>query len=40
MSASLKHAPSLGDGQRYSHLQWAQVVPLVESVWAGTTKEG
>ena len=29
-----KPAPRLGDGQRYSHLKWSQVLPLVEAVWA------
>lgn len=28
-----KPAPALSDGQRYSHLQWTQVLPLVEDVW-------
>ena len=28
-----KPAPLLGVGQRYSHLQWTQVLPLVEHVW-------
>ena len=28
-----KPAPALDDGQRYSHLQWPQVLPLVEDVW-------
>lgn len=28
-----KPAPSLLDGQRYSHLTWDQVVPLVEEAW-------
>ena len=28
-----KPGPALGDGQRYSHLQWTQVLPLVEDVW-------
>ncbi|MFW5473164.1 hypothetical protein ACOCJ5_07640 [Knoellia sp. CPCC 206450] len=28
-----KPAPALGDGQRYSHLQWIQVLPLVHDVW-------
>jgi hypothetical protein len=28
-----KPGPVVGEGQRYSHLQWSQVVPLVEAVW-------
>ena len=28
-----KPAPALAEGQRYSHLQWTQVLPLVEDVW-------
>ena len=28
-----KPAPALSDGQRYSHLQWTQVLALVEDVW-------
>lgn len=28
-----KPAPALGEGQRYSHLQWTQVLPLIEDVW-------
>lgn len=28
-----KPGPVVGQGQRYSHLQWNQVVPLVEAVW-------
>lgn len=28
-----KPAPLLGEGQRYSHLQWTHVLPLVENVW-------
>lgn len=28
-----KPAPAVGDGQRYSHLQWAHVLPLVEDAW-------
>lgn len=28
-----KPAPGLKDGQRYSHLQWTQILPLVEAVW-------
>lgn len=30
-----KPAPALAAGQRYSHLQWTQVVPLIETVWSG-----
>lgn len=29
-----KPAPALGDGQRYSHLTWDQVLPLIEKVWS------
>ena len=28
-----KPPPALSEGQRYSHLQWTQVLPLVEDVW-------
>ncbi len=28
-----KRPPEISDGQRYSHLTWAQVLPLIESVW-------
>ena len=28
-----KPAPALGEGQRYSHLQWTQLLPLVDEVW-------
>lgn len=28
-----KPAPLLGEGQRYSHLQWTEVLPLVVKVW-------
>ena len=28
-----KSAPEISEGQRYSHLTWAHVLPLVEAVW-------
>ena len=28
-----KPPPQISDGQRYSHLTWAQVLPLIETVW-------
>jgi hypothetical protein len=31
-----KPAPSTKDGQRYTHLTWDQVVPLVAEVWGGS----
>jgi hypothetical protein len=34
-----KPAPGLGVGQRYSHLEWQQVLPVVEAVWGGTGGE-
>lgn len=30
-----KAAPAITDGQRYSHQQWRQVLPIVERVWGG-----
>lgn len=37
--AMSKPAPSLGDGQRYSHVQWTQVLPLIESVWGSDDRD-
>ena len=34
-----KPSPSIGDGPRYSHLQWVQVLPLIESVWGGDQRQ-
>jgi hypothetical protein len=34
-----KPAPSLSDGQRYSHLHLVQVLPLVESVWGSDHRD-
>jgi len=33
-----KPAPELVAGQRYSHLTWGQVLPLVEEVWGRSTR--
>ena len=33
-----KPAPALLDGQRYSHLTWDQVLPLIEETWSSDTR--
>lgn len=35
-----KPAPELQPGQRYAHLTWDQVVPLVEQTWGSATDPG
>jgi hypothetical protein len=34
-----KPPPALLDGQRYSHLTWDQVVPLIEKAWGQDTRQ-
>lgn len=35
-----KPAPDVADGQRYSHVQWTEVLPLVMTVWGEDSRSG